>query len=197
MTESGAVGARGLGREVRERGGRFGFGIDHAPSGHAAIEAAGEFGGVRVEIAHHGEDRHQARAPIPALQRAPQTAAGDGALAQWVETAVTIVGARRRWNPFDGVGDDERGDSACDARNVMRLGAIVAPERCAKAHEPHQPKPCQGIQPCDAVLGEWWAGRSTHGRASMRPVAGVSDRLVCDCARRLDCARNFGAWVLG
>lgn len=178
MTALGAVSAPGCDREVSERCRDFRFGIDHAAARHAAIKAAREFGGVRVEIAHDGEDRHHARSPIPSLQRAAQTAAGDGALAQGIKTAVTIVGARRRWHPLDSVGDDERGDRACGARNVMRLDAIVAPERCAKADEPHQPKPRQGIQPGDAVLGKWWAGRSTHGRASMRLVRGVSDRLV-------------------
>ncbi|MEQ1490449.1 MAG: hypothetical protein ABL932_07875 [Terricaulis sp.] len=83
---------------MSERWRGFRFRIDDAPSGHAAKETAHELCGMRVEIAHDGEDRHQASAPIPAPQRATQTAAGDGALTQWIETAVAIVGARRRWH---------------------------------------------------------------------------------------------------
>ena len=158
------------------------------------MEAARETRGVRVEIAHHGEDRHQARAPIPALQRATQAAAGDGAQARGIETAVAIVDAQRR-RALHRIQNDERRDRACGARDVMLLRAIVAPERCAKADKPHKPKPRPGIQPVYAVFG--WAERSTHGRASMRPVAGVSDRLVCVCARSVDCARDFGAWLVG
>lgn len=133
------------------------------------MKAAHKARGVRVEIAHHGEDRHQARAPIPALQGAAQAAANHSAFAQMIETAVAMLGARQRRHQLHGIEDDERSDALGNARDFSRLRAVVAPERRADADEPHQPKPRPGIQPVDAVLSDGWLGRSTHAlRASMR-----------------------------
>lgn len=172
-----AIGACNWRNEMRERGRSLGSWINHAQARHAARQTAHESADVHVEVAHDGEDRHQAMTPIPAPQRAAQTCADNRARPHRVEAAVTIGDARRRWQKLHRIEDDKRGDGACNTRDITRLQAIVSPERSAKADEPHQPKPRPGIQPGDAAMSEWWAGRSTHGRASMQPVPRGADRF--------------------